>query len=99
MAGAGNSAGTSNNAGNLAGVKPPVVCRRWRELSRLLLGNYGRVLQRGNVMGYEMQLNDPVFFDDTWYVQCKVCEGEYDRNTYNSDTCEGCENKQVEASK
>jgi hypothetical protein len=50
-------------------------------------------------MGYEMQLNDPVFFDDTWYVQCNVCEGEYDRNTYNSDTCEGCENKQVEASK
>jgi hypothetical protein len=44
-------------------------------------------------MGYEMQLNDPVFFDDTWYVQCNVCEGEYDRNTYNSDTCEGCENK------
>ena len=44
-------------------------------------------------MGYEMQLNDPVFFDDTWYVQCNVCEGEYDRNTYNSDTCEGCENE------
>jgi hypothetical protein len=44
-------------------------------------------------MGYEMQLNDPVFYDDTWYVECDVCEGEYDRNTYDSSTCEECENK------
>lgn len=50
-------------------------------------------------MGYEMQLNDPVFYDDTWYVECDVCEAEYDRNTYDSSTCEGCENKQVEEGK
>jgi hypothetical protein len=46
-------------------------------------------------MGYEMQLNDPVFYDDTWYVECNECGGEYDRNTYDSSTCEECENKQV----
>lgn len=50
-------------------------------------------------MGYEMQLNDPVFYDDTWYVECDVCEVEYDRNTYDSSTCEECENKQVEKEK
>ena len=44
-------------------------------------------------MSYEMQLNDPVFYDDTWYVECNTCKVEYDRNTYDSDTCEECENK------
>ena len=46
-------------------------------------------------MGYEMQLNDPVFYDDTNYVECDTCKTEYDRNTYNSSTCEECENKSI----
>jgi len=46
-------------------------------------------------MGYEQQLNDPVFYDDTWYVECDKCGEEYDRNTYNSNTCEACENKSI----
>jgi hypothetical protein len=49
----------------------------------------------GEVMGYEMQLNDPVFYDDTYYVECDTCGGEYDRNTYDSSTCEECENKSI----
>ena len=46
-------------------------------------------------MGYEMQLNDPVFYDDTWFINCDDCGGEFDRNTYDSVVCEECENKSV----
>ena len=46
-------------------------------------------------MGYEMQLNDPVFYDDTNYVECDTCKTEFDSNTYNSSTCEECENKSI----
>jgi DnaJ-class molecular chaperone len=44
-------------------------------------------------MSYEMQINDPVFYDETYYVECDTCQGEFDRNTYDSSTCEACENK------
>ena len=50
------------------------------------------------VMGYEQQLNDPVFYDDSWVIECDDCGGEFDRNTYDSSTCEECENKPEEAS-
>ena len=49
-------------------------------------------------MGYEQQLNDPVFYDDSWVIECDDCGGEFDRNTYDSSTCEECENKPEEAS-
>jgi hypothetical protein len=44
-------------------------------------------------MGHEMQLNDPVFYDDSEWIMCSQCDNEYDRNSYNSKTCEECENK------
>jgi hypothetical protein len=81
MAGTGNSAGTSNNAGNVADIKPPVVCRRWRELSRLLLGNYGRVLQGGNVMSYDINNNCAVCDQYRYDQHKKSCE-YYVKETY-----------------
>jgi hypothetical protein len=43
----------------------------------------------------EPQLNDPVFYDDSDYIICKSCLFEFDRNNYNSDTCETCENEET----
>ena len=43
----------------------------------------------------EPQLNDPVFYDDSEYIICKSCLFEFDRNNYNSDTCETCENEET----
>jgi uncharacterized CHY-type Zn-finger protein len=40
----------------------------------------------------EPQLNDPVFYDDSDYIICGVCTFDFDRSTYNSKTCESCEN-------
>ena len=40
----GNHPDSASGVGDVAGVRASLVCRRWRELSRLLLGNYGRVL-------------------------------------------------------
>lgn len=44
----------------------------------------------------EPQLNDPVFYDDSDYIICDVCEDEFDHNLYNSKTCESCENRETE---
>ena len=44
----------------------------------------------------EPQLNDPVFYDDSDYVDCSECGDWYDYNKYQSNSCESCENKQVE---
>ncbi len=43
----------------------------------------------------EPQLNDPVFYDDSEWVMCSTCDTEFDRNNYNSNTCERCENEQT----
>jgi len=40
----------------------------------------------------EPQLNDPVFYDDSDFIECKECKEHFDHNTYNSQTCESCEN-------
>ena len=40
----------NNYVGDLAGIGQSLVCRRGRGLPRLLLGNYGRMLQGGIVM-------------------------------------------------
>jgi hypothetical protein len=43
----------------------------------------------------EPELNDPVFYDDSDYIICDVCEDEFDHNLYNSKTCESCENGEI----
>jgi Zn finger protein HypA/HybF involved in hydrogenase expression len=48
-------------------------------------------------MGYEPPLNDPVFYDESDFIECKECKEEFDHNLYNSRTCEQCENKQTGA--
>jgi hypothetical protein len=40
----------------------------------------------------EPALNDPVFYDDSEWIMCSQCDNEFDFNTYNSKTCESCEN-------
>ena len=42
----------------------------------------------------EPQLNDPVFYDDSDFTECDECGTDFDRNLYNSPTCEECENEQ-----
>lgn len=41
----------------------------------------------------EPQLNDPFFYDDSDFIECKVCGNEFDHNTYNSLTCSPCEDE------
>jgi hypothetical protein len=40
----------------------------------------------------EPELNDPVFYDDSDFIQCDTCFEWFDHNNYNSETCELCEN-------
>jgi Zn finger protein HypA/HybF involved in hydrogenase expression len=47
----------------------------------------------------EPQLNDPWFYDETDFIECKVCNEEFDHNTYNSLTCSQCEDDQTEVIK
>lgn len=47
-------------------------------------------------MGYEPELNDSVFYDDSLFINCKECQGEFDYRTYNSATCERCENGETD---
>jgi hypothetical protein len=44
----------------------------------------------------EPELNDPVFYDDSEWIMCSQCDNEFDFNTYNSKTCESCENGETE---
>jgi hypothetical protein len=44
----------------------------------------------------EPQLNDPVFYDDSDFTECDECGIDFDRNLYNSPTCEECENGAIE---
>ena len=39
----------------------------------------------------EPQLNDPWFYDESDFIECKVCKKEFDHNEYNSLTCSQCE--------
>ena len=41
----------------------------------------------------EPQLNDPVFYDDSDFTECDKCGTDFDRNLYNSQTCERCEDE------
>lgn len=41
----------------------------------------------------EPQLNDPFFYDDSDFIECKVCNKEFDHNEYNSLTCSECEDE------
>ena len=86
MAGAGNSARTLSNARNMASVKPLMVCGRWRELSRLLLGDYGRVLQGGKVMDEVMYWSDLAELTHTTQVEkfnfCVCEDNEGQENPY-----------------
>jgi hypothetical protein len=43
----------------------------------------------------EPQLNDPVYYDDSEWVMGSSCDFEFDRKSYNSLTCQSCEDKQV----
>jgi ribosomal protein S27E len=38
---------------------------------------------------------DPWFYDETDFIECKVCGREYDHNEYDSFTCLECENEQT----
>jgi hypothetical protein len=44
----------------------------------------------------EPMLNDPVFYDDSDFIECDKCNKEFDHNEYNSETCESCENGTTE---
>jgi hypothetical protein len=44
----------------------------------------------------EPQLNDPVFYDDSDYVDCAECGEFFDFNKYQSNTCQSCEDKQTD---
>lgn len=39
----------------------------------------------------EPALNDPWFYDETDFIECKECKEYFDHNTYNSRTCQACE--------
>jgi len=41
---------------------------------------------------------DPFFYDDSDFIECKVCSKEFDHNEYNSFTCSECEDEQIGAS-
>jgi hypothetical protein len=41
----------------------------------------------------EPQLNDPWFYDDSDFIECKECKEYFDHNKYNSRTCERCEDE------
>lgn len=45
----------------------------------------------------EPALNDPWFYDESDFIECKECKEYFDHNLYNSRTCERCEDKQMGA--
>lgn len=44
----------------------------------------------------EPQLNDPVFYDDSDFIECDKCKEWFDHDEYNSFTCLKCEDEKAE---
>lgn len=71
-------------------------------MPRLLPGRgvaYSMDEGEGELMGYEPDLNDPVFYDDAIWVQCNTCDEYFDERKYNSRTCMVCEDREIREGK